>query len=421
MATLHELVSQSKAQSKERLTFVKSASELHISAEADLRSSEFHLLKIAVCKFPLIFAAGASEDGDLVLDFNFDRLGRSQSGYIPKVIVLSGINAAREAKRIMHEKGVKNTTAWLGARAFRPMEVTASDACVNNFQSLLTTELNRNTKSRSLVVDVYPFENYAIINKDGIKHRQRFSFDASENRLDLEGASIPIASIQAEMPLALVDGANSGTTQGGFDGRQFNVADAWRDFGAPGSEANTPALKLMLNVEEALRCYLTEILKGVWKVMYPGTAVTPPNMIHASIEANIAAREAKAKNFSVVDFLKWQNKKLNIKACEQFKIVNGDQYYPEDFGYIGEVRDISTWFVPMRTQSEMKAAARKEKFAGVPRFAQKGVRRKVEAAGNPSSGKPTKNNPHKFVMDADKTDMCKQCSRSSAHPIHKVK
>lgn len=444
MATLAEHINTTKKQSQERLTFVKSASQLNISAEVDLRSSEFHSLKVAVCKFPLVFAAGASEEGPLVLDYNFDKLGRIECGYTPKVIVLSGIKAAKDAKqKARGDHKVLNATAWVGTKAFKTLQIMASDVSSNDLQALLYKAVQKAYGKRSeskatssayyvdspYIADVYMFDNYCILGWQGQKFRQRYTFDQTTRNLTLDGDMTPVVETYEDAPLAKVtassflDEGNRGTTQGGFDGRQSNVFDSWKDFGAPNSEANNPAIKLMLNVEEALKCYLQEILKGVWKVVYSGVAVTPPNMIHAAMESKIAAKEAKVKNFSVVDFLQWQNKKLNIKAAIQTKLVDGDAYGYEDFAYIGIPRDISTWFVPLKTSGQIHAAKRKDIFAGVPKSEQKAVKIKVQAFGTTLSGKPTKNQPHKFVMNADEPDkdMCKSCSRSGAHPIHKVK
>lgn len=441
MATMAELVNQSKAQSQQRLTFVKSSSQLNISAEVDLRSSEFHSLRVNVKKFPLVFAAGASEDGPIIIDYNFDRLGRIECGFVPKVVVLSGINAAKAAKANAAKSSA--ITAWVGTKAFKVLEITASDVSSNELQELLYKAVSKaygkpDSKSSNpayymdapYIIDACTFDNSAILGFKNIKYRQRYNFNASTHSLTLEGEMVPIVDTPAATAItagSVLDEGNRGPTQGGFNGRQFNVADAWRDFGAPNSEANNPAIMLMLNVEEALRCYLQEILKGVHKVIYPGKAVTPPNMIHAAIEANMAAKELKAKDFSVVDFLKWQNKKLHIKAAEQTKIVDGEAYGAEEFGHVEVPRDISTWFIPLRTSSQVLKASKDEKLAGVPKAFKKETRQRIQAmlqaVGGPTSGKSKATDPHKFVINADEPDkdMCKRCSRSGAHPIHKVK
>lgn len=447
MATIAAFVEKTKIQSEARLTFVKSGSQLNISASVDLRSSEFHALNIDVKKFPLVYAINAQEGGPLVIDYNFDGIGRLECGFIPKVVVLSGIQAAKEAKRKATVDKVLTTSAWIGNRALKVLSISASDVSCNDLQSLIyrtvcqkySKEVKQGQTSyidSPYVIDVYLFDNYCILGFQGSKYRQYFNFDRDTRVFTLTGDMVPVveeyvdapASSIAAMSLAqtLYDKPNSAAPAlGGFNGpgSKFDYAT----YGAPGSEANNPMLKMMLNVEEALQTYLVEIAKGVHKVCYSSVGVTPANMLNAAKEARIAAKAINADaSLSVLDFLHWQDKKLNMKASQQTKLVQGEAYIAEEFAHVGDPRDISTWFYPLKTSSQILAAKQDKQLKSVPRSDRSHVKNKIlnaamAAVGTFTSGRIKANNPHKFLEMEGSPDVCKRCKMSSEHPLHKVK
>jgi len=158
---------------------------------------------------------------------------------------------------------------------------------------------------------------------------------------------------KAMMDETLYDKPNSAAPAlGGFNGPQSGFQVDFTNFGAPGSEANNPGLKLMLNVEEALRMYVAQTVNGVHKTTFSPFAPIPPGLVNAAREAKIAASEFSKMpfEFSVVDFLNWQNRQVTTKKALLMK--NG--LFASEYAFVGDAHDVSTWFLPVATPKQVR-------------------------------------------------------------------
>jgi hypothetical protein len=300
-------------------------------------------------------------DGPLVIDINASGLRKTKSGFMPRIIIMSGSNKAREAKKLAEI----TCHAWVGEKILiGKREITASitDGGSNNFAEVLLNS---------------PSGDKAVIQE------------------------------------ALLDKPNNGLALGGFtNGQTFGGFDV-RNYGAPGSELNNPMLKLMLNVEEALSMYQTEKAEGVHKVVYTPYAAIPVGLINAAREAKIAASIAGVdlEKFSVMDFLKWQHNKCTLKAGQQRKNINGVELKAEAFAYVGDTHDVSTWH--SRKDSDINAASAledKDELRLIPKSERADVIKILTAAAGPHLGK---GEPAKRHIDELHTRNVKQGERKS--------
>lgn len=305
-------------------TMVKSAQQMSISAS---KSTEFHLVTVQVNRLPMLFASDAKNDGPIIVDSNKDRIGRLECNFIPKVIVLSGINAFKNAKRNKQ----KVVQVWAGFDALSKLKVKANTP-------LPTPRVPAGVEDRSL----------------------------SQSSLD-------------EM---LFDRPNTeAPALGGFNGPITNygaTSNDFTNFGAPGSEANNPAYKLMLNVEEALRMYVAGIVNGVHKPLVSALAPIPPGLVNAAREAKIAAAEYSKMpiEFSPLDFIKWQHTQLSVKT----KLMMKDGLLASEYAYVGDETDPSTWLLDVSSPLKMRlAASRVMETDGIPKKQRISIKAELEA------------------------------------------
>lgn len=269
---------------------VKNKQELELSASSSKGSARFRFVPIDLTKLPML-SAGVDDDGQLVIDLNTDRLRQTKSGFIPKLLVVSGLNKLRTLKRA----GELTCSAWVGDKVLAKMPIV-SDPTIN-VKAILASNL-------------------------------------MESLLDTPNVAAPA--------LGARNGIATNWTEGGI----------LTHFGAPGSEVNNSMLKLMLNVEDALSMYETEKAEGIHKVIHSPYAAMPPGLINAGKEAKIAASSVglDLETFSVMDFLKWQNTKMSMKASAKTK--NGLRL--DAFAYVGDDDDISTWQLQCNSQESIK-------------------------------------------------------------------
>src|SRR6202023_613801 len=75
------------------LLMVKNKQALSLEASSSLKSShKYHLTNIDITKVPSLSASNALDDGPLVIDLNVDRLCKTGSQFIPRLLVISGLN-----------------------------------------------------------------------------------------------------------------------------------------------------------------------------------------------------------------------------------------------------------------------------------------------------------------------------------------
>jgi len=310
---------------------VKTKSELLIEAASSKHSSKFVLASVDLTKVPL--CATGDDQGPLVIDINASGLRKTKSGFTPRIIIMSGADKIRAAKK----NGAVTCSAWVGTKIIGHKKI-----------SILAGE-----------VDPKSLLDKAML---------------QESLLDRPNNGPTQGEVPATVP-----------TVGGFD---------VRNYGAPGSELNNPALRLMLNVEEALSMYRTETAKGIHKVTYTPYTPLPMNLVNAGREARIAAMSAglDLEKFSIMDFLRWQDKKCTMRAAEQYKLVGTRELTASEFAYVGDHHDTSTWHCPLDTiaaASESLTALRNNR--SVPKEDKDDVRdtlyNTIEAAGGPHLGK----------------------------------
>src|ERR1700761_4186146 len=215
-------------------TLSKTRTALAIEASSPKGSQVFDFVRIDVLKVPTLSAG--IDDGELVIDLNVDRLRQTSAGFIPKLVILSGAERLRAAKRM----GASSCNAWVGKKVFGKHKILSSE---------------------------------------------------SIPKADIAAASKDIAALTDKQENILMDGRNfAAPALGGFNGTNKPFSDMQTDYGAPGSELNNPMLKLMLNVEDALEMYQTESATGIHKVIYSPYAPIPGILINAAREASIAAK-----------------------------------------------------------------------------------------------------------------------------------
>lgn len=324
---------------------IKTKSELLIEASSSRHSAKFIFAKIDLAKVPLL--AVGDPEGPLVIDINASGLRKTKSGFMPQIIIMSGSDKARAAKK----NGTLICEAWIG--------------------------------------------NKILSNK-------KYSILAAGEAVDMSVLNAPYGD-RAVIMEKLLDKPNNGPALGGFTNGQTHGGYDVQNYGAPSSELNNPMLRLMLNVEEALAAYQKEKADGVHKVVYTPYAQLPPGLVNAGREAKIAASVAglDLEKFSVMDFLKWQHTKCTMKAAMQVKNINGKELKAEAFAYVGDAHDFTTWQARVDSIEQARLSLSELKANGcIPREDKKDVLRIINlklasyggsdmsmTAGGPGSGR----------------------------------
>jgi hypothetical protein len=395
MPTLFETIdARSMARSVGHVELVKATAKLNISASISKKSPDFHHVRVKLSKIPLLFASGAKDDGPIVLDKNFNRLGRLHCSYVPSVVVLGGRNTlkAMKAGRDTH------VLAWVGKAALKPLKIMASDALSNSVIEDKLRQLVRDTYAPKIknsptyyedcpyLVDVFQDDNYCVFRSGKAMYRQNYKINPTTRNITLDGQKVEVFQTYTSAPTGdisssygLLDdgpspirvGSQSTITNtsmsytgpdpnspvhGGRNGQfmnEFNVDIT--TFGAPTSELNNPQYKTMSNVEEALDQYLAMLKNGMHKPVSMIGLVTPPAYVNAARETVLALNACgeSTTDFSVMDFIKWQNKRMSMPTNKQGKLVNGELLASEDFAYVGDLKDISTWHLPISSRENV--------------------------------------------------------------------
>lgn len=384
MANIFEAVKEleldkSKTKSKV-IVLTKDKKQLSLEASSSKSSEIYRLISIDVTKVPSLSAG--QDEGELVIDLNVNKLRKTKSGFVPKLLVISGLDTLKKHKR----NGDLFCNAWVGQKVLNKMSIQADHEISSNELSSKIRDLISKTYSKkpsnttpysdstyAYVNEIYPFENYCIFTIKDDKYRQRYKLDPVLREIALDGKptkvfeqyvdvsdSKGVKGLEAgSLSESLYDRPNNGSgalgaIDGPFPDDNWNNADMLVHYGARGSEANNPMFRLMLNVEEALNMYQHETAEGVHKVIYSPYAAMPAGLINAGREAKIAASltSINLESFSVADFLQWQNKKMSLKASAKTK--NG--LTASDHVYIGDLDDPSTWHLACNTLENIDAS-----------------------------------------------------------------
>lgn len=302
--TIHDAIRSLEMEQSPIPSLVKTAQQMSLAASA---SKEFHLVSIASNLLPALFAKTASNEGPIIVDKNKDKLGRLDCGFVPKLIVVSGIDAFKEMRR----ERKPTVQVWAGRDILKALKVKPHN--------------------------IAPVVAAGPVTKDYVMDRPN----------------------QAAPAL------------GSFNGPNLGMVPDFTTYGAPGSEANNPMMKTMLNVEEALRMYVAGVVNGEHKPIMSPMAVVPPHLVNAAKEARIAASEFSKIpfDFSVMDFIHWQNKQLSVRQS----LMTKNNLFASSYAYVGDDADPSTWLLDISTPKKIDVA----------------LRRVMSASGIPESDRPS--------------------------------
>ena len=414
MPNLMQTINAAKELNSVKLSRCKTSKSMNISASVDVkRSADFHLVTVAKDRVPMLFASGCAEEGPIVLDRNYNRIGKINCDYVPKIIVLSGRRAVRELKASKSSQ----TSAWVGDGALLPLHIKAADALSNSAIEQKLSELIRETykpkqtttsnkglcdydyPSYPYLRDVFQGDGYCIFQQAKAMFRQNYKVDAKTRNVTLDGNKIEVIQTYTPAPAGDVSSsiaacgptgpANAktglGTSTGSFAGfpamAEYNVDIT--TFGATTSEANNPQYKQMSNVEEALAQYLAILKDGFHKPVSMMGLTVPAAYINAARATAIAMKASKVnpKTFSMMDFIKWQDGQMSKKSVDQVKLVDGDMLCSTEFAYVGDTRDISTWHLPIASKSFVaRSLEEMSACAAIPKFERAEVQERVRNA-----------------------------------------
>ncbi len=402
-ATLGTLeLEKTRKKTPKRIQCYKTPKELQLKASA---SNSFYLVKFPVRKIAL--SASAKQDGDaIVLDINVDQIGKTFSGFVPKLYIKRGHNLVENLKA--NEEIFCNV--WLGDKAIKKLSIQADDAIsLNDLQEKLRVLLAKQFPSNSSgqldctpgsyawIRDVYPFENYFVFTRNANLYKQAYVVDVVSRDVALAGKPVRVYEEYSEVPKGTTSTAgtkaktaealisaevgmpimpNAGTinyvrtmsqsmtydkvnnpdvgTLGTRPGSGVITPETFVTFGAPTSELNNPPIRTMTNVEDALRMYLYDIAEGTHRPVGQQPPVGMANGLQASEyvnavrEANIVANEAK-KKINVHDFIKWQTLQLSKATSQKTKFGKTFAFYGS-----GDREDPSTW----HDEKEIKASGK---------------------------------------------------------------
>lgn len=392
MPTLLETIKQaSSAVASTSIKLQKTRKEVLL--EPSQRGSNiFCSVNVPIKNVTLVAGRANCEDGPILIDANVDKISKLNSGHVPKVVVLGGLNKLRAAKH-NHEL---YCSAWVGNKALKSLSIKASDAISSSelsskvqaaiYDTYGPKKVNGATSydynKSPWVSDIFPYENYVVYTLDGNQYRQDFTFDSDTRKISLVGKSVQVHS--EYIPNIAAAFNNPGQSQAQMVGP---CSDILVTYGAPNSEANRPLM--MSNVEEALLAYGTEIATNVYSPTIPANKPLSPLLAEAVRECEIAAKAYKIKKLSVPDFISWQNKRMKMKASEQSRFEKDGELFASDYAYVGDTKDISTWLLPKHTVKAAKSSLKMlASTPGIPKSQRKEVRERLELiCGGPGSGR----------------------------------
>jgi hypothetical protein len=243
---------------------------------------------------------------------------------------------------------------WLSADEFFHMKVDvdklplmAGDILASGEapKHLVIVDINKNKVNRSAS---YLPKVTVICGADivrGAKKNKTVSIDCWISAKAAKCLKLKLPKMQAAIgfnpnPITAPNGATGGLTFK-FMKTGMNFPDAG-NYGAPGSELNNPQFMSMLNIEEALSMYLSNLKNGIWKPISSQWTVVPPSLRDATNEAGLIAKDKKlAASFVPMDFVLWQ--KTVLDAPVKHKYVDGVRLSASKFAFVGDVDDPSTW------------------------------------------------------------------------------
>jgi len=181
-------------------------------------SEEFYLLPVPIHAVSIpgastnprrvvaVIDAAAASTPFVVVDMNKRRLGGSVAGFVPPVIVLAGLEAARRARA----EGREKVWAWVGSLAAKRLKLLHADhqfgaqELRDALQKALgeaygeEPELNQLAKT-PWIREVYPLENYVVFDWEGKQWKQTYTADAKDRSVELTGE--PSQVVQKYMPV----------------------------------------------------------------------------------------------------------------------------------------------------------------------------------------------------------------------------
>jgi hypothetical protein len=134
----------------------------------------------------------------------------------------------------------------------------------------------------------------------------------------------------------------------------------------------------MLNVREALAIFLNLLKSGMKGPMThswsPVMIATDRFLINACSEAEVAAKMAH-KKIDTLAFVRWQHDTLTQKGPPTKYGL-----YASAYAYVGDSKDISTWFLQSDTKDEVKKSLRLVmQCEGVPDRKKEAIKLKLQA------------------------------------------
>lgn len=302
-------------------------------------SSQFYRVRFPLKKIAL--SASSRRDGDdIILDINSLRVGKCGSGFVPKVYIVRGHSRVENLKASQ----AVYANAWIGAHAIKKLSIQADDAISSN-ELAQKLQLLVWKASGGWVLDIYPFENYFIVEQNGDLFKQAYVVDPIMRNVALSGAPMKVFKEYNETPKALsaqkgpqlglsifegsdyysntmtqemqYDPVNNNTVLGALPGTNTFYNEVQLNYGPINNEINSPMIRTATDVAAALQIYLADIKSGSHRPLTAITASMLPTTgaayVNACREAAIVAREA-GKIIDTRDFIYWQMNNISAEG-----------------------------------------------------------------------------------------------------------
>lgn len=137
----------------------------------------------------------------VIVDVNRHKIGKTKSGFVPKIMLIDGAERFEAAAL----RGETKILSWIGADAADILDISADDEMSSSemegqLMKLINSVLGLDkARSSSLVSNkymyisqVYPFENYCIYRYDQKEFRQHYRVDQQDRSLALIGRPIEV-------------------------------------------------------------------------------------------------------------------------------------------------------------------------------------------------------------------------------------
>src|SRR5712675_269209 len=167
----------------------------------NVTSKEFVLVEIPLSSVAILEnpsgkldLRAALDTTPLFIDINKRRQGRTNSGFIPSVIVIEGA-ARHTAARLNGKNSLK---AWVGIEAAKVLKIYADHQFgAQELNSKIQEQLRQKLVKKKgngetigpypWVSEVYPFENYFIYSYDGDLYKQQYKCDIKKRTVTFTG------------------------------------------------------------------------------------------------------------------------------------------------------------------------------------------------------------------------------------------